>query len=32
MDALQLEIARFLAAKAVQNVRVTYQQVGEAVG
>jgi hypothetical protein len=32
MDALQFEIARFLAAKALQKRRTTYQQVGEAVG
>ena len=32
MDVLQLKITRFLATKAVQNMRVTYQQVGEAVG
>jgi hypothetical protein len=32
MDALQFEIARFLAAKAAQNTRATYQQVGEAIG
>src|SRR5437879_10834310 len=32
MDGFQLEIARFLAAKAMRQSRVTYQQVGEAVG
>jgi hypothetical protein len=32
MDALQFEIARFLARKALQKRRTTYQQVGEAVG
>ncbi len=32
MNALQFEIARFLAAKAFKGARVTYQQVGEAVG
>lgn len=32
MDALQLEIARFLADKAMKQTRATYQQVGEAVG
>lgn len=32
MDALQFEVARFLAAKAAQKRRTTYQQVGEAVG
>jgi len=32
MDTLQFEIARFLAAKAMRHTRVTYQQVGEAVG
>ncbi|PKR89089.1 hypothetical protein CXZ10_11265 [Pleomorphomonas diazotrophica] len=32
MDALQFEIARFLAAKALQKRRTTYQQVSEAVG
>lgn len=32
MNALQFEIARFLAAKATQKVRATYQQVAEAVG
>ncbi|MGR9392120.1 hypothetical protein ACU8OL_03840 [Rhizobium leguminosarum] len=32
MDALQFEIARFLAGKAMQKRRTTYQQVGEAVG
>jgi hypothetical protein len=32
MDALQLEIARFLAAKAAQRTRATYQQAGEAIG
>ena len=32
MDAFQLEIARFLAAKAAKKSRATYQQVGEAVG
>lgn len=32
MDALQFEIARFLAAKALHKRRTTYQQVGEAVG
>jgi hypothetical protein len=31
MDALQVEIARFLAAKAAQKTRATYQQVGEAI-
>jgi hypothetical protein len=32
MDALQLEVARFLAGKAAQKTRATYQQAGEAVG
>lgn len=32
MDDLQLEIARFLAMKAAQGRRATYQRVGEAVG
>ena len=32
MDALQFEIARFLAEKAVRGTRATYQQVGKAVG
>lgn len=32
MDALQFEIARVLAGKAANGSRVTYQQVGEAVG
>jgi hypothetical protein len=32
MDRLELEIARFLAAKAARHTRATYQQVGEAVG
>lgn len=32
MDSLQTEIARFLAEKAMRQTRVTYQQVGEAVG
>lgn len=32
MDALQFAIARFLAGKALQKRRTTYQQVGEAVG
>lgn len=32
MDALQFEIARVLAAKAARRSRITYQQVGEAVG
>lgn len=32
MDTLQFEIAKFLAAKAMKHTRVTYQQVGEAVG
>ena len=32
MDALQFEIARALAGKAARGSRVTYQQVGEAVG
>jgi hypothetical protein len=32
MDALQFEIARFLAGKAFRGTRATYQQVGEAVG
>lgn len=32
MDSLQFEIARFLAQKAAQKQRTTYQQVGEAVG
>ena len=32
MDALQLEIARFLTARAARSRRTTYQQVGEAVG
>ena len=32
MDPLQFEIARFLATKATQQTRATYQQVGEAVG
>lgn len=32
MNGFQLEIARFLAAKAARKSRATYQQVGEAVG
>lgn len=32
MNGFQLEIARFLAAKAARRSRATYQQVGEAVG
>lgn len=32
MNGIQLEIARFLAAKAARKSRATYQQVGEAVG
>jgi len=32
MDAFQLEIARFLAARAMKRSRATYQQVGEVVG
>lgn len=32
MDGFQLEIARFLVGKAMRKSRVTYQQVGEAVG
>ena len=32
MDILQFELARFLAAKATQRTRATYQQAGEAVG
>ena len=32
MDAFQLEIAQFLAAKAAKKSCATYQQVGEAVG
>ncbi len=32
MDSLQLEIARFIVAKALRKSRVTYQQVGEAIG
>ncbi|RWX25836.1 hypothetical protein EHH54_35530 [Rhizobium leguminosarum] len=32
MDAFQFEIARVIAAKAKRQQRVTYQQVGEAVG
>lgn len=32
MDRLELEIARFLVAKATRESRATYQQVGEAVG
>jgi hypothetical protein len=32
MNALQLEIAKFLAGKARRGSRATYQQVGEAVG
>lgn len=32
MNGFQLQIARFLAAKAARGTRVTYQQVGEAVG
>lgn len=32
MDSLQTEIARFLAEKAMRQIRATYQQVGDAVG
>ena len=32
MDSMQTEIARFLAEKAMRQVRATYQQVGDAVG
>jgi len=32
MNSFQYEIARFLASKALQGRRTTYQQVGEAVG
>lgn len=32
MDSFQLEIARFLAARASRGMRATYQQVGKAVG
>jgi hypothetical protein len=32
MDALQFAIVRFLAEKALQQRRTTYQQVGEAIG
>ncbi|UPT97439.1 hypothetical protein J4G48_0004695 [Bradyrhizobium barranii subsp. apii] len=32
MDALQIEIVRFLVAKAVKKSRATYQQLGSAIG
>ncbi len=32
MDALQLEIAQYLANNAAKKTRATYQQVGEAIG
>jgi hypothetical protein len=32
MDSMQIEIARFLAEKAMRQTRATYQQVGDAVG
>lgn len=32
MDSFQFEIAQFLAMKASQKQRTTYQQLGEAVG
>lgn len=32
MDSFQFEIAKFLASKALQGRRTTYQQLGEAVG